>query len=190
MRVRKSGGGSHPYADRATPPRWGSSPARVLDPRRGSSPPAGRKDEANEEKEIDGRRGWLSRRSGGRASGSWIWEWGWRELSFIGNTMCKKGRSIDWCDLEHWTQKEIFKDSKHLLHINVIHLIAFEYVDLITRWFFPYLIFPCFPFLANYLWMTWIPLTKWRGNCFLSTSNHAMILSLFFLSLMCHYSDQ
>jgi hypothetical protein len=50
--------------------------------------------------------------------------------------------------------------------------------------------FLVFPFLANYLWMTWLPLTKWCNNSFLSTSNHAMILSLIFFSLMCHQSHQ
>jgi hypothetical protein len=84
------------------------------------------------------------------------------------------------------------------LHLNV--------VDLITRSFFPYLIFHCFPFplltiyewhlslfffsLANYLWMAWLPLTKWCNNSFLSASNHAVILFLFFLSLICHQSHR
>ena len=58
-------------------------------------------------------------------------------------------------------------------------------VDLITWWFFPF-----FPFLANYLWMARLPLTKWHINSFLSSSNHAVILSLFFLFLMCHQSHQ
>jgi hypothetical protein len=48
------------------------------------------------------------------------------KLSFIGNTGCKKGRSIDWRDWGYWTQKEIVNDSKHHLQINGVHLIAFE----------------------------------------------------------------
>jgi hypothetical protein len=50
--------------------------------------------------------------------------------------------------------------------------------------------FLVFPFLANYLWMTWLPLTKWCINSFLSTSNHVVVLSLLFLPLTCHQSHQ
>jgi hypothetical protein len=63
MRVRRSGGGARPEADRAAAPQWGNSPAHVLDPREGSSPPASREDEANRE-ETGRRRGRHSR--GGR----------------------------------------------------------------------------------------------------------------------------
>jgi predicted membrane protein len=38
--------------------------------------------------------------------------------------------------------------------------------------------------------MAWLPLTKWRNNSFLSSSNHTMIISLLFLSFMCHESYQ
>jgi hypothetical protein len=50
--------------------------------------------------------------------------------------------------------------------------------------------FLIFSFLANYLWITQLPLTKWRNNFFLSSSNHVVILSLFFLFLISHQSHQ
>jgi hypothetical protein len=69
----------------------------MLDPQWGSSPPAGREDEANMEKET-------GRRRGRRQCRRWWWHW-WLvdmgELRFIGNTECKKGRSIDWCYFKH-----------------------------------------------------------------------------------------
>jgi hypothetical protein len=142
----------------------------------GELPPVGREDEANGEKEIGERSGRCSRGRGGGASSSWIWEWGWRELSFIGNTRCKKGRSIDWRDLEHWTQKEIFKNSKHHLIIYKCHPSTCIWMLLTSSRGDSFFVFP---FLANYLWIMWLTLTKWRSNSFLSTSNHAVILSLF-----------
>jgi hypothetical protein len=78
MRVRRSGGGARPEANRAAAPRRGSSSTCVLDPRRGSSPLADREDKANGEKETGGRRGRRPWAGGGGASGLWIWELGWR----------------------------------------------------------------------------------------------------------------
>jgi hypothetical protein len=50
--------------------------------------------------------------------------------------------------------------------------------------------FLVFHFLANYLWMAQLPLAQWRNNSFLNSSNHAVILSLFFFSLTSHRPHQ
>jgi hypothetical protein len=167
----------------------GSSPrgnhtAHVLDPSQGSSPPAGREDEActnaMRRPAVEVRGG------GGGASGSWIWEWEWRELSFIGTHGVKKGRNIDWRDWRYWTQKKIVKDSKHHLHISGVHLIAFECCssnDTMNLSLFS---------------LSLLIIYEWHGYHWQNDSKILFLVHLitqwffycFFLSFMCHQSDQ
>jgi hypothetical protein len=176
MRVRRSSGGARPEADHAGAPQWGGAHPPVCSILNGGAT-TNRQERRCQWGEGNRREGSMpaGRRWCGGASGSWIWEWGWRELSFIGNTCVKRKKYwLAWFrSLNSKGNIEGLKTSfTYKYHpSNCIWMVLTSSPgDSFLTWYFL-----VFPFLANYLWMTWLPLTKWR---------------LFFLSLMCHQSHQ